>query len=447
MLDVSGAAQGRAWRVLVVDDSRAQRHLLVTRLRRWGYRVAEAASGAEALAICRHSPPDIILSDWMMPGMDGPDLCRAFRALPRDGYGYFILLTSKSGKDEVAGGLDLGADDFLTKPVDPQELHARMRAGERILGMQAELVARNRDLQRLYDALDRDLVQARKLQTQLVREGSRDLGQASVTLMMRASGHVGGDMVGVVDLAPQRVGLYALDVAGHGVAAAMMTARLGALLGGGSGSILRGKGGDILPPDRIAARLNRLMTDEFAVEQYFTMVWADCDLARGRVRMVQAGHPHPMLLRAGRVRRLGGGGFPVGLLAEAQFPAVTFTLRAGDRLVIPSDGITECPGPRGDFGDRGLARLLRETAQLHGADLPDRIGQRLAAHAGGGQFPDDISALILDYRGPSRPDRNRASIARSPSVPRRSTASDAAIHTSVCPGSDGGPSRSTGRAR
>ncbi|MEY4984303.1 MAG: hypothetical protein RIR62_2569 [Pseudomonadota bacterium] len=431
MLDLSGAAAGRAWRVLVVDDSRAQRHLLVTRLRRWGYRVAEAASGEDALAICRASPPDIILSDWMMPGMTGPDLCRAFRALPREGYGYFILLTSKSAKDEVAGGLDLGADDFLTKPVDPQELHARMRAGERILGMQAELVARNRDLQRLYDALDRDLAQARKLQTQLVREGHRDLGLAGVTLMMRASGHVGGDMVGVVDLAPARVGLYALDVAGHGVAAAMMTARLGALLGGGSGSILRDAAGAILPPDRIADRLNRLMTEEFAVEQYFTMVWADCDLARGRLRLVQAGHPHPLLLRAGRVRRLGGGGFPVGLVAEATFRPVTVALQAGDRLLIPSDGITECPGPRGDFGERGLARLLRETGALGGADLPDRIGARLAAHAGDAQFPDDISALILDYRGPSAPDRYRVSIARSPSVPRSPAASPAAIQTAV----------------
>lgn len=398
-----------ARRVLVVDDSRAQRHVLAMHLRRWGYLVAEAAGGAEALAICRDAPPDIVLSDWMMPGLSGPDLCRAFRALPRDGYGYFILLTSKSGKDEVAGGLDLGADDFLTKPVDPQELRARLKAGERIIGMQAELVAKNRALGRLYDALDRDLAQARRLQTLLLRESHRDLGQAEVALTMRPAGHVGGDMVGVVDLAPGRVGLYAIDVAGHGVAAAMMTARLSGLLGGGTGSIVQDRGPQgvtVPPPDQVAARLNRLMAQDFAVEQYFTLVWADLHLASGRLRLVQAGHPHPMLCRAdGRVRPVGKGGFPVGLLADATFRTVTLRLRAGDRLVIPSDGITECPGPCGDFGAAGLARLLRDSRRLPARALPARIEAALASHAGGAGFADDISALCLDYRGPSAPDR------------------------------------------
>jgi sigma-B regulation protein RsbU (phosphoserine phosphatase) len=396
-------------RVLVVDDSRAQRHVLAMHLRRWGYLVAEAATGAEALAICRDAPPDIVLSDWMMPGITGPDLCRAFRALPRDGYGYFILLTSKSGKGEVADGLTLGADDFLTKPVDPQELRARLQAGERIIGMQAELVEKNRALGRLYDALERDLTQARRLQTLLLRESHRDLGQAEVALLMRPAGHVGGDMVGVVDLAPGRVGLYAIDVAGHGVAAAMMTARLSGLLGGGTGSIVtdRGPQGTAIPaPDRVAARLNRLMARDFAVEQYFTLLWADLDLASGRLRLVQAGHPHPLLCRAGgRVRRLGQGGFPVGLLPEARFSTLTLRLRAGDRLLIPSDGITECPGPRGDYGEDGLAALLRATRDRPARDLPRMIEGALATHSGGAGFADDISALCLDYRGPNPPER------------------------------------------
>lgn len=406
VLDMTAAADTRAWRVLVVDDSRAQRMLLSMHLRRWGYLVAEAGTAQEALAICRDAPPDIVLSDWMMPGMTGPELCRAFRSLPGDAYGYFILLTSNSEKTQVAEGLDLGADDFLTKPVDPQELRARLRAGTRILGMQAELVARNQDLQRLYDAVDRDLVHARKLQTQLLGERHRDLGLAEVTLMMRPSGHVGGDMVGVVNLGPDRFGLYAIDVAGHGVASAMMTARLAGLLGGGAGSILRDDWGDVLPPDAIAGKLNTLMADEFAVEQYFTLVWADCDLASGRVRLVQAGHPHLLRLRAdGRIQRLGKGGFPVGLLRDARFRTLRFRLEAGDRLLIPSDGITECPGgdKGGEFGMRGLSRLLRMRRHVAGPDLPAEIEKALAAHAGTDRFPDDISALCLDYRGPRPP--------------------------------------------
>jgi len=131
-------------KVLVVDDSRLQRRILSAQLRRWGYEVIEASSGDEALSICHHDPPDIVLSDWMMPGMSGLDFCRQFRALDRETYGYFILLTSKSEKGEVARGLDVGADDFLSKPVNGSELRARIHAGERILRMERELTRKNR---------------------------------------------------------------------------------------------------------------------------------------------------------------------------------------------------------------------------------------------------------------------------------------------------------------
>ena len=114
--------------VLIVDDSRLQRKILSSSVKRWGFEVLEAGTGAAALEICRDTPPDIVLSDWMMPGMNGLEFCDAFRKLPEENYGYFILLTSKSEKDEVARGLQAGADDFLTKPVNAHELRARISA-------------------------------------------------------------------------------------------------------------------------------------------------------------------------------------------------------------------------------------------------------------------------------------------------------------------------------
>ena len=103
---------------LVVEDSALQRRIISTYLKSWGYTVLEAETGVEALQICEAQPPDLVVSDWMMPKMDGLEFCRRFRALPRESYGYFILLTSKSEKQEVAQGLDCGADDFLSKPVN-----------------------------------------------------------------------------------------------------------------------------------------------------------------------------------------------------------------------------------------------------------------------------------------------------------------------------------------
>src|SRR5690606_10500826 len=145
---------------------------------------------------CLRQEPDLVISDWVMPGKSGVDFCRDFRAMDRSGYGYFILLTSKTDKNDVAEGLESGADDFLSKPVNGDELRARLVAGERILRMERELQEKNRLLRAQREAIDRDLVEAQKLQQSLVSERHRSFGSAEVALMLRPSGHVGGDLVG-----------------------------------------------------------------------------------------------------------------------------------------------------------------------------------------------------------------------------------------------------------
>lgn len=400
--------------VLVVDDSRAQRKILTMSLLRWGYIVSEAASGEEALALCRETPFDIVLSDWVMPGMSGVDFCSAFRALPHEGYGYFILLTSKSEKGNVADGLDSGADDFLTKPVSADELHARLRAGERILGMQRELVEKNRligatldELQKIYDSLDRDLIEARKLQQTLVRDRHRDFGRATASILLRPSGHVGGDLVGFFEINPRRIALYSVDVSGHGVASAMMTARLAGLLSGASPDqniALTGGGQgqrDAWPPEMVAARFNRMMLEDMQVDQYFTMAYAEVDLHTGAVILVQAGHPHPVVIRAdGRTEQLGQGGLPIGLIPGARYDRTETRLFPGDRLFLVSDGVTECPDPAGlELGAEGLALFLTQNAGLESQALLESLVWALNSHAGGSDFPDDVSGVLFQYRG------------------------------------------------
>lgn len=411
-MEIAGAALPQAApHVLVVDDSRAQRHMLTMQLRRWGYRVSDCESALAALEICAIQDVDIIISDWMMPGLTGLEFCRRFRDLGRERYGYFILLTSKSEKTEIADGLEAGADDFLAKPVSGNELRARLRAGERMLAMQAELLAKNRivartlaELQELYDSLDRDLIEARKLQQTLIRDRVRDYGWAKASLMLRNSGRVGGDLVGSFRVDDDRVAVYAIDVSGHGVASAMMTARLAGFLTGSSPeqnlAFKKGPNGShlLLPPSEVAERFNRLMLEEIQAEQYFTMVFAVVDRVAGRLDLVQAGHPHPMLLRpSGQVLRLGIGGLPVGLLPEAIYETCSLSIEPGDRLVLVSDGITECPRLTGDdFGEEGLADSLSRSAQLVGSDLLEALVWDLGQAAGTMSFPDDVSGVVLD---------------------------------------------------
>jgi sigma-B regulation protein RsbU (phosphoserine phosphatase) len=402
--------------VLIVDDSKAQRKILSMQLTRWGYPTVEAASGEEALALCQATDFQIVLSDWMMPGMTGLEFCKAFRGLPREGYGYFILLTSKSEKTEIADGLENGADDFLTKPVSSDELRARLRAGERILGMQDELVEKNRligstlgELQKLYDSLDRDLIEARKLQQALVRDRQLEFATGSASVLLRPSGHVGGDLVGTFQINPTTIAIYSVDVAGHGIASAMMTARLAALLSGGSPdqNIAMSAGAygrsEAWPPEMVAHRLNRMMTEGFVVDQYFTMAYAEIDLFTGQVRMVQAGHPHPLVMRAaGGVDKIGAGGMPIGLIEGCSYNRITFSLSRGDRLFLMSDGITECPNPQGEeLGVDGLIAFLNKSKGLKSSALLEALMWDLADFAGQTDFPDDVSGILFDYRGPT----------------------------------------------
>ena len=401
-------------RVLVVDDSRLQRRILSSLLNRDGYEVHEASSGQQALDICETVSPDLVLSDWMMPEMDGLQFCKAFRARDTEGYGYFILLTSKSEKEEIARGFESGADDFLTKPVNAHELRARISAGERILRMQRELTKKNQlisetlsELQDIYDSIDHDLIEAKKFQQSLVRERHKEFGAASLSMTLRSSGHVGGDLVGHFPIGPDRIGLYSIDVSGHGISSALMTARLAGYLSASSPdqniAMSQQPDGSFapLPPGEVVRQLNTLFLDEVETEHYFTMVLADVDLATGKALMVQAGHPHPILQTAeARIETLGSGGLPVGLIDGADYPQFELTLNAGDRLVVLSDGVTECPDPKGNlFDEDRLEHLLCRLHGVTGDSFFEAMLWELSEFAGSKRFPDDISGVILEFSG------------------------------------------------
>lgn len=398
--------------VLLVDGSRAQRRTLAVQLIRAGYHVLEAASGEEAMQICQERRPDIVISDWLMPGQTGLEFCRHFRDMQSDRYGYFILLTSRNDKKDIAEGLRAGADEFMTKPVSGAELLARLSASERILRMEESLRSANaqlRDtLQRLRDtqaALDRDLREARQLQQGLVRERHGHFGDFDLSLLMRPAGHIGGDLVGFFPINARRVGMFALDVAGHGVAAALLSARLAALLSGATDHNLALRITelglyDARAPVEVLQQLNMLMIEELRIESYFTMVYADLDFLSGEVRLVQAGHPYPVLQRAdGRLERIGGGGLPVGVFAHAEYEEVCLVLNPGDRLFIASDGLTEAENNRGEpLGEEGLQAILRTNAWLHGEALLESICWS-AAHYADGERNDDISLVLIERRG------------------------------------------------
>ncbi|MBI3895195.1 MAG: diguanylate cyclase [Acidobacteria bacterium] len=129
-------------KVLVADDDVESRRIVEIFLQKLGYEVVVVSDGAQALSLLQHeSAHCLAILDWMMPGMDGPQVCREVRKSRTEPYVYILLLTAMSEAQDVVRGMEAGADDYVTKPFKPEELKARLRAGVRILELQEQLIA------------------------------------------------------------------------------------------------------------------------------------------------------------------------------------------------------------------------------------------------------------------------------------------------------------------
>jgi two-component system, cell cycle response regulator len=128
-------------KILLADDDAVSRCLMERMLKRGGYQVVTAENGeVAARVLLSEDGPRLALMDWMMPELDGPDVCRQLRSRPDQPYVYITMLTSRQSRADVVAGLEAGADDYLVKPCDYQELRARLRTGERILELEDNLV-------------------------------------------------------------------------------------------------------------------------------------------------------------------------------------------------------------------------------------------------------------------------------------------------------------------
>jgi len=399
--------------VLVAEDDSATRLMVAKSLRDWGYEVVEAADGAAAWSCLQESDAiRLVVSDWSMPGLDGLELCQRVRTLPRSEYTYFILLTAHRDKESLVQGLAAGADDYVAKPFDKQELLARIRAGERTLKLQHELAERldeltrvNRRLAEANRRMKTDLEAAARLQQALLPTELPGMPSAGFAWLYRPCEELGGDCLNVFQLDASHVGFYILDVSGHGVAAALLSVTLRRMLTPqpAESSLLHERltpsgRRRITPPARVAEELNRLFPFDPDVGQYFTLFYGVLNTRSRLVRFVSAGHPSPIRVSGpDRSIVLDAPGYPIGITETPEYEEHVVRLQPGDRLYVYSDGLSDAANSEGNM--LGAVRLQNLLGSLHGVTLENTLTElwnAVGRWSGHDKPVDDVSMLAVE---------------------------------------------------
>lgn len=404
--------------ILIVDDSLVERNLYVHMVRKWGYVVDVAVDGNTALEKIKTQNIQLVLADWQMPGMNGTELCSKVRALNFDRYIYIILMSAQREEAFLISALEAGADDVLAKPVDTNELEARLHSAVRRLGLQASLAQQNERISKAHDLMAMDLRRVSQVQRSFLPEPVSRFNDLRYHWVSVPSQYVSGDHLSIFPLNADTYGFYILDVSGHGIPAAVKSMQLVQMFsdlsstsvvfdpagyGKPTGTTNTPTGTRVISKPRdVVSRLNRMFQQTDSDLSYFTLIYGLFKPATGEVTLCQAGHPPPIIFRNdGEVEVVGAGGYPVGLFEHDEFEDLHFKMETGEALFLYSDGLTEVLSAEVEqFGEQRLIQFLTEKRKHHTlAELPPLIRQELETWGGESVltqgFEDDLSILLF----------------------------------------------------
>lgn len=410
VVDINQYLVGRRKNILIVDDSASARRLLSKFLQKYGFTVYEAEDGAQGMDVLNAHEIATIICDWEMPVMNGLQFCRAVRKNFDADEHYILMLTGNTERNAIRELFDAGGDDYLTKPVDTIALSARLLGGLRTVSWRddlkwthAELADRTRQLDEAYAKIREDLVVAESVQRRHLPSDYSAINDVVFAGAYRPAFHTAGDIFNYVRLSETEIGVYSVDVSGHGVASSLLAVTLAEVLctNGVAQPILLDQsetGAKARMPDAVVADLNaRFLHGE--TDHYFTLTYGVIDAAKRELRFCQAGHPPLLVMDSGGGSEVAGfGGLPVGMFDFAEYETVHLSLKKGDRVFLFSDGIPETENSDGEqFGEIGMIRELSSSNKVPIADAISSLIDSACVWQGGCDFSDDVSVLGFEF--------------------------------------------------
>lgn len=385
-------------KILIADDDSLSRRLLVGILHKQNFRNLKVAEGGKAaLELLYSFQPDLVLLDMQMPDIGGLEICRKARAHPDSVDIPILVQTATVNRKEMGNLFAAGASDFLSKPINPSELVARV-----IVHLERRELLQ--ELRQYRERTSLELDSARRMQLELLPSPEAQQALASsaglrLGSFSRSSSEIGGDLWGLLPIDESRFGVFVADFTGHGVTAALNTFRLHALIHEHR-SLHR-------DPAKLLSVLNERLTHLLPRGQFATFLYAIVDHAAGTLQVASAGSPPPIITAGmeGPSRLFETSGVPLGIAPGLKYEEKVHAFEPGSRLLLFSDGLTEFPDVSGDrIGEGGLVTAVNAVKpDLAPDDLIDGLC-RITGITDAAVLPDDTTIVCIDRRGGPLPE-------------------------------------------
>ena len=375
----------KKYRILCIDDSKLNRAFIVKILTPLNISVDEAENGITGLEMIDRNSYDLILLDIIMPEMDGFGFLKEFSRDAREQFIPVILMTGLDDLNAKIKGLSTGADDYLLKPLNEQELIARVFSLLRLKNANSELYEKNM-------LIKKELEAAKKIQRYIVPSDFSFIDYPSVSGIYKPIEDIGGDFFDCYKIDENRSAFLIADVTGHGIPAAL-TMTMAKMLFSMSAP-------KFSEASELMKEINRQMKGTLLDTQYVTAFYLIFDRSTGKLTYSNAGHTRALFYRESKnqVLALDSFGWFIGISEECEYEEKSVIVSEGDRLFIYTDGITEAKNNSGeDYGEVRLAKFLRNNHRLSGENFCNELMNSVNSFIEKTPINDDIAFLNIEF--------------------------------------------------